>query len=121
MSTTRINKVNSLLRLELGSHLKEFVDVPLGTLITVTRVDASIDLSYATAYLSIIPKAEAEHALNQIRKNIAKIQHELNAKLTMKYVPQLRFEIDHEEEKQSHMEEIINNEVDKLGHEDGKE
>ncbi len=103
----RIQQVNSLIRDELGGFLQEFLEVPLGTIVTVTRVEASVDLYYATAYVSVLPKSQEQSTMIRLNKTIAQIQKHLNRRLEMKYVPQLRFRLDHEEEKQAHFEEVL--------------
>lgn len=103
----RIQQVNSLIRDELGSFLQEFLEVPLGTLVTITRVQASVDLYYATAFVSVLPKTQEVAVMARINKNIREIQKHLNNRLEMKYVPQLRFKLDHEEEKQAEFEKVL--------------
>ncbi len=103
----RIQQVNSLIRDELGSFLQEFLEVPLGTLVTITHVKTSVDLYYATAFISVLPKDHEQKVLIKINKNIREIQKHLNRRLEMKYVPQLRFKLDHEEEKQAEFEKIL--------------
>lgn len=103
----RIQQVNSVIRDELGSFLQEFLEVPLGTLVTVTRVETSVDLYYATAFVSVLPKAQEQRIMVKLNKTIAQIQKHMNRRLEMKYVPQLRFKLDHEEEKQAHFEKLL--------------
>ena len=109
--TERIDKVNSLMREELAKLLHEEIEVPKGTLVTVVSVETSVDLYYATAFVSVIPKEKEEDVLNQLQMRIKEIQKALNRRLVMKYVPQLRFKLDHSEEKQAHMEDIIDREA----------
>jgi ribosome-binding factor A len=103
----RISQVNSLIRDELAKFLSEFLEVPIGTLVTIVRVESSIDLYYATVYISVLPKENEEKILSKINRFIRGIQKHLNQRLEMKYVPQLRFKIDHEEEKQAQFEKLL--------------
>lgn len=109
----RLQQVNSLIRDELGSFLQEFLEVPLGTLVSVTKIETSIDLYYATAFISVLPKDLEQRIMNQLNKRIREIQRHLNRRLEMKYVPQLRFKFDREEEKQQAFEELLESSQDK--------
>jgi len=119
----RLDKVNSLIKKEVATLLHDFVEFKKGTLVTITKVETSIDLYYATVYISALPKSQQRIALEDLNKNIMPIQHALNKKLVMKYVPQLRFKIDEAEELQAEVDRIFHEEMGKSQHrdEEGKE
>ena len=62
--------------------------------ITVSEVRASPDLKHATAYVMPLGGREAEAALAALRASRAELRHHLAGDLGLKYVPDLRFELD---------------------------
>jgi ribosome-binding factor A len=70
-------------------------------------VDTSKDLKYARIKISIIPFSQSEMVLGILKKQLPKLQRILNQKITIKFVPQIRFALDKTEEKASRIEEIL--------------
>ena len=67
-----------------------------GILISVTKVNVTVDLSIAKVYLSIFPNKEAKPLLEGIRSNKPLIRHELaqRTRHQLRRMPQLEFFID---------------------------
>ena len=67
-----------------------------GTLISVSKVRVTVDLSIAKVYLSIFPSNKAEELLEGIRSNTPLIRHELaqRTKHQLRRMPHLEFFID---------------------------
>lgn len=67
-----------------------------GTLISVTKVHVTVDLSIAKVYVSIFPNAKAEELLEGIKSNQPLIKHELaqRTKDQLRRVPELIFFLD---------------------------
>ncbi|MBK4217627.1 30S ribosome-binding factor RbfA [Paracoccus caeni] len=62
--------------------------------ITVGEVRTSPDLKVATAYVLPLGGHDAEEALVALRRNSAELRHLVSKSLTLKYAPQLRFQLD---------------------------
>lgn len=62
--------------------------------ITVSEVRTSTDLRVATAYVMPLGGRDVEVALKGLRRNTAELRHLVAKDLTLKFAPQLRFEID---------------------------
>lgn len=62
--------------------------------ITVSEVRSSTDLKVATAYIMPLGGHEAEVALAALRRNKAELRHQVARELTLKFAPDLRFELD---------------------------
>ncbi len=103
----RIERVNSLVRQELGKILQEYLQGKDFSLVTITRVDTSPDLSYVDVYLDILEASQKQKILDFLNRNIYHIQQRLNKKLIMKYVPQIRFKIDTSQEYVDEIEKLI--------------
>lgn len=62
--------------------------------ITVGAVRTSPDLKVATAFVLPLGGQGAEEALAALRRNAAELRHLVAKGLTLKYAPQLRFQLD---------------------------
>lgn len=62
--------------------------------ITVSEVRSSTDLKVATAYVMPLGGRDAEAALAALRRNKAELRHLVAKDLTLKFAPDLRFELD---------------------------
>ncbi len=102
----RILRVNELIKQEISKLLKKEIDFA-DILVTVTKVDTSPDLKYAKIKLTVLPSDKSESALKIINQHIYQIQQALNKKLTMKYVPKIKFEIDKLEAHAQRIEELL--------------
>jgi len=106
----RIHKVNSLMRQEVGAVILRELEMPKGSLITVTRVTAEPDLKTAKVFVRMYPTLNELTLLEYLKKNSGRIQKSLNRKLEMKFVPQLTFFLDSEnlgEPEENDVEEIL--------------
>lgn len=62
--------------------------------ITVGEVRASTDLKVVTAYVLPLGGEGAEEALLALRRNAGELRHLVSKGLTLKYAPQLKFQLD---------------------------
>ncbi len=65
-----------------------------GVSITVGEVRASPDLKKATAFVLPLGGGKREEILAALRRNKAEIRHQIARGMTLKHVPDLKFEID---------------------------
>ena len=94
METTRQNKIGRLLQKDLSDIFMLMAkDKMQGTLISVSTVRVSPDLSVAKAYLSIFPSENVESVLTYIEEHKWNIRHELAARVRfqLRKVPELAF------------------------------
>lgn len=98
-SPRRIERLNVLLREELGRIIDREIEMPAGVMVTLTRVAISPDMFYATVSFSVFGSdaSGTEEILEILHKNIYHIQQALNRKMRIRPVPKIRFEIDKEE------------------------
>ena len=87
----RVQRVNHLIRRELGQILLREVDFPEGVLVTITRVDVSPDLNQAKVYVSAIPEDKGKEVLTILNKLIYSLQQKLNNKLNIRPMPKIAF------------------------------
>lgn len=62
--------------------------------ITVSEVRMSTDLKVATAYIMPLGGKGQKEALLALRRNKAELRHQMARDMTLKYLPDLRFQLD---------------------------
>lgn len=103
----RIEKINKLLKQEVGKAILNNLDFRKGTMVTVTQVYTSSDLSQAKVKISIIPFVNAEEILKIIKNHKGLLQKTISQKLEMKKVPKIKFDLDKTEQKAQRVEQLI--------------
>ncbi len=89
--TSRINKINELIRRELGSIILQGVDLSPGVLVTITRVSASPNLQQAKVYVSVMPEKKIKETMLALNRDIYGFQQKLNKRLNMRPIPKISF------------------------------
>lgn len=107
MSLSRLEKINELLRVEIGKIIQSEIEVGPGVLVTMVRADASPTLEHATIWISAFPRIEEERILKKINAKIYSLQQILNKRLRMRPVPKIRFDFDRTEERAGKIEKIL--------------
>ncbi|MBU4204954.1 30S ribosome-binding factor RbfA [Patescibacteria group bacterium] len=87
----RIERVNSLIQRELGQIIFKEIELPKDILVTLTKVETSIDLANAKVYIAILPSDKAERVLAILNKMVYGLQKTLNRRLRMRPIPKIRF------------------------------
>jgi ribosome-binding factor A len=92
----RVDRINGLLRQEISQLLsRQIKDPRLIGVISITEVRTSSDLRNAQVYVSVMGDQEAQNnALEGIRSAAAYLRRELRDRLSMRYVPFLKFVLD---------------------------
>ena len=109
MQETRQNKIARLLQKELSMIFQEQTRAMHGTMVSVTRVKVSPDLSICTAYLSIFPSEKAEQLLANITRSEKQVRYELGTRVRhqLRIIPELRFFIDDSLDYIEHIDELL--------------
>ncbi|MDR1344623.1 MAG: 30S ribosome-binding factor RbfA [Tannerellaceae bacterium] len=96
METKRLSKIERLLQKELSEIFQRQTQAKPGTLISVSAVRVSADLSVAKAYLSIFPSEKGKELLDAVRANTKAVRYELGqrVRLQLRKIPELSFFID---------------------------
>ncbi|MBI4200406.1 MAG: 30S ribosome-binding factor RbfA [Chloroflexi bacterium] len=107
--TRRQERVNGLLRQELSSLLaKELKDPRLSLLVTITRVDASVDLRHARVFVSVLGSAEEQRsAIATLQAAAGFLHHQLKERLSLRYIPSLSFTLDQSLERGARMLQML--------------
>lgn len=97
MDSTRQKKISRLIQKELAEIFRSMgPEIIHGTMVTVTTVRVSPDLSVARVYLSFFPSGEAEENLASVTDKRSRIRHALGLKVKnqLRIIPELAFFID---------------------------
>ncbi len=110
MASKRTGRINEEVLKVLSEDIRTLKDPRLeGTLVSVVHCDVTGDLSYATAYISVLGTEEQQ-------KNVAKglksasgyLRNNLARKLQLRHTPELIFKVDNSIERGAHISKIIN-------------
>ena len=110
----RIQKVNELIKRELGKILLKEFDISKNILLTITRVETTGNLIESKVFISVIPEKETREILKLINKKIYNLQQILNKKLHIRPVPKIKFVEDKQLKQALEIEEILGKESKKI-------
>lgn len=96
MESTRQAKIARLLQKELSEIFRQQTAPTRGTIVSVSTVRVSPDLSVAKAYLSIFPSEKAAEIIANINASAQTIRYELaqRVRYQLRKTPELAFYID---------------------------
>jgi len=105
----RIERVNSLIRREIGQLLQRQVKDPrLGNFIAVTEVSTSLDMKFAKVFVSHIgSEEEKQETLKALASASGYFRRELAKCLKLRSVPALSFQWDDSIERGDHLLQLI--------------
>ena len=98
MGTGRQQKIARLIQRDLAEILQQHIKGkgPKGVIISVTKVNISVDLAFAKVYISIFPTAQTKTVMEHIATYQSAIKHELAQRIRnqMRKIPELSFGVD---------------------------
>ena len=111
MASNHIQRINEDIRMCLSEKLRQVKDprVQQGGLLSVVRTDTTGDLRYCKVYLSVLGNVDEKELKKGLRSCSGWLRRELGASLSLRYTPELIFELDHSIEHGAHINQIIRN------------
>ncbi len=97
MKGKRTDKLNNEFRKIIYEIIKNDLNIPSVTeMFSVTEVDVSPDIKNAKVYISVYSTSEDKKQATflGIKENASKIRKALSSKMSIRYVPELRFYLD---------------------------
>lgn len=96
MESTRQAKISRLLQKELSEIFRQQTAKTHGTLVSVSAVRVSPDLSIARVYLSVFPSGQAQEVIESVKHSAKTIRYELAQKVRfqLRKTPELSFYLD---------------------------
>ena len=95
-TSNRIGRTNDDIQRVLSELLRQVKDprVQQG-MISVTRVETTGDLRYAKVWLSVLGQLDEREFKRGLKSCGPWLRHELGERLSLRYTPELVFELDH--------------------------
>ena len=90
----RSDKMNALLREEIGKIILKELDIDKNMLLTITKAETSSDLTHATIFFSTLLVKDEGEVQKILHDQTRIIQHILNRKLRTRPIPYIRFTLD---------------------------
>ena len=105
----RTERVDELLRQEIGALLaKEIADPRIG-FATITDVETSPDLRHAKVWVSVIGgKADRDETLRALQQSMGYVRHELGRRLRIRRIPELHVRLDDSAERGTRVLHLLN-------------
>lgn len=96
MPSHRQLRVRELLKRAIGEAIRHELPVEQAGVITVNDVELSGDLRVAKVYVGVLGNAEQQRiGLTLLHENRVRVQNLVAKSVILKYMPQLRFLVDH--------------------------
>jgi ribosome-binding factor A len=93
--TARTDRIDELLRQEIGAILAKDVQDPRIGFVTVTDVETAPDLSTARVFVSVIGQpAERETTMRALHRAMPFVRHELGSRIRLRRIPELQLRAD---------------------------
>lgn len=105
----RIQRLNKLIKEELGKTLLREGNFPKEIFVTITRVETLSNLSEAKVWVSVLPEDQAEKIVKILSKRVYFLQQKINRTLRMKFVPKIRFLVETKTKQAARVEELLEN------------
>ncbi|MBQ0133672.1 MAG: 30S ribosome-binding factor RbfA [Clostridiales bacterium] len=109
MANNHIQRINDDIQFHLSALLRSVKDprVNQGGLLSIVRTDTTGDLRYCRVYLSVL----GEYSEKELKKGLKScspwLRRELGQSMSLRYTPELIFEIDHSIEQGAHISALI--------------
>ena len=109
MPSHNLERTNDDIQRVLSAHLREIKDprVQQG-MISVTRVETTGDLRYAKVWLSVLGLRDEKEFKKGLKSAAGWLRREMGQAMSLRYTPELVFEVDHSIEYGAHINEVIN-------------
>ena len=109
MSGYKLDRTNDDIRIMLSELLRSVKDPRVNQgLISITRTDTTGDLRYCKVYLSVYGLKNEKELKKGLKSASGWLRRELGSKLSLRYTPELIFELDDSIEHGAHINKIMN-------------
>lgn len=106
--TQRTQRIDELLRQEIGALLERDVQDPRIGFVTVTDVETAPDLRHARVWVSVIgPRAERDETIAALTRAMGFVRRELGTRLRLKRIPELHVRLDETAERGTRVLQLL--------------
>ena len=123
METTRQQKISRLIQKELGEMFQRQTQAMHGTLVSVSAVRISPDMSVCRAYISVFPSERSAEIVKNLNQNMRQIRYELGTRVRhqLRIIPELTFYVDDSLDYIEHIDNILKQDTALHRNEGGEE
>lgn len=109
MSNHRIDRTNEDIKFVLSRLLPQVKDprVQQGGMLSVTRADTTGDLRYCKVYVSVLGEVNEKDFKKGLKSAAPWLRRELGSALSLRYTPELMFELDRSIEHGAHISALL--------------
>ena len=109
METTRQQKISRLIQKELGEMFQRQTQAMHGTLVAVSAVRISPDMSVCRAYISVFPSERSAEIVKNLNQNMRQIRYELGTRVRhqLRIIPELTFYVDDSLDYIEHIDNLL--------------
>ena len=108
MATNRIQRINEDIQRTLSSLLRTIKDPRVNQgMLSITAVETSGDLRFCKVYLSVLGLKSEKELMKGLKSASGFLRRELSASLTIRYTPELIFQLDRSIEHGAHISGLI--------------
>ena len=93
MATHRLDKVNELLKREIGSFVQREFEWP-GTIVSILDVEVTEDLKEGRVWVGVVGRMAPAQVLDKLSRNRGQIQHAVSRRVILRHTPRLTFRHD---------------------------
>lgn len=106
--TARTDRIDELLRQEIGAILARDVQDPRIGFVTITDVETAPDLSTARVWVSVIGQpAERTITIRALERAMPFVRHELASKIRLRRIPELHVRLDETAERGTRVLQLL--------------
>jgi len=103
----RADRVAGLLRRELADLLRREIQPELPSLISLTDVEVSRDLSHARAWISVLDIDQAPEVMRTLAEACPEIRRQLAGRVRLRIMPEIKFLHDTASESGQRIEQLL--------------
>ena len=108
MASNKLAKTNDDIQFVLSALLRNVKDPRIsGKMISVMRVETTGDLRYAKVWLSVLDLEDEKEFKKGLKSASGWLRRELGNSMSLRFTPELVFEIDHSIEYGAHINQVL--------------
>lgn len=93
MASHRLDKVNELLKREIGSFVQREFEWP-GTIVSILDVEVTEDLKEGRVWVGVVGRMAPAQVVEKLTRNRGSIQHAVSRRVVLRNTPRLSFRHD---------------------------
>lgn len=93
MPSRRLDKVNELMKREIGTFVQKEYEWP-GTIVSILDVEVTEDLKEGRVWVGVVGRMHPDQVIDKLNRKRGDIQHAVSRRVVMRNTPRLTFKHD---------------------------